>query len=143
VSDAAVCVAARVPRQLFFVPRQNNPHETLAPTSLTRSVAVKPLADLPMRRLKLPKGGVGREYLLAQVTIKGQGPYDFMVDSGLTAELITPHLQSVLGIKGGGTKISGLVRRARGGRCIWDARVLDINSFGGGIARCSKRHPST
>jgi hypothetical protein len=61
---------------------------------------------------------VGRDYLLTQLTIKGQGPFDFMVDSGLTAELITPHLQQALGIKGGNTRISGLVgagRRARAG----------------------------
>ncbi len=56
------------------------------------------------------KGGVGRDYLLAQLTIKGKGPYDFMVDSGLTAELITPHLQQALGIRGGGQRIAGLVR---------------------------------
>ncbi|GBF88288.1 hypothetical protein Rsub_01000 [Raphidocelis subcapitata] len=72
------------------------------------TVAIKPLADLPMRRLKLPKGGVGRDYLLTQITIKGTGPYDFMVDSGLTAELITPHLQQTLGITGRGTRIAGL-----------------------------------
>ncbi|KAI8474268.1 MAG: hypothetical protein J3K34DRAFT_408000 [Monoraphidium minutum] len=75
---------------------------------VSSDVAVKALADLPMRRLKLPKGGVGRDYLLAQLTIKGKGPYDFMVDSGLTAELITPHLQEVLGIQGGNTRVSGL-----------------------------------
>jgi hypothetical protein len=54
-------------------------------------------------------GGVGRDYLLTQITINGTGPYDFMVDSGLTAELITPHLQQTLGIQGRGTKVAGLV----------------------------------
>jgi hypothetical protein len=50
----------------------------------------EPIADLPMRRLHLPKGGMGREYVIIQVYIQGKGPYDFMVDSGLTTELITP-----------------------------------------------------
>jgi len=50
----------------------------------------EPIADLPMRRLQLPKGGMGREYVIIQLYIQGKGPYDFMVDSGLTTELITP-----------------------------------------------------
>lgn len=50
----------------------------------------KPVADFPMRRLRLPKGGLGREYVLIQVYVEGKGPYDFMLDSGLTTELITP-----------------------------------------------------
>ena len=50
----------------------------------------KPIADFPMRRLRLPKGGLGREYIIIQLYIQGKGPYDFMVDSGLTTELITP-----------------------------------------------------
>lgn len=33
-------------------------------------------------RIKLPKGGVGRDYVLIQLTINGAGPYDFMLDSG-------------------------------------------------------------
>lgn len=41
-------------------------------------------------RLRLPKGGMGREYIIIQLYIEGKGPYDFMVDSGLTTELITP-----------------------------------------------------
>lgn len=52
---------------------------------------------------------MGRDYLLTSVKIKGTGPYDFMVDSGLTAELITPHLQQALGISGSGQQIAGLV----------------------------------
>ena len=50
----------------------------------------KPIADLPMRRLRLPKDGMGREYVIIQLYIQGKGPYDFMVDSGLTTELVTP-----------------------------------------------------
>jgi hypothetical protein len=33
-------------------------------------------------RIKLPKGGVGRDYVLIQLIIDGAGPYDFMLDSG-------------------------------------------------------------
>jgi hypothetical protein len=38
----------------------------------------------------------------------GDGPYDFMLDSGLTAELITPELRRHLGIKGSKGKVAGL-----------------------------------
>jgi hypothetical protein len=41
--------------------------------------------------------------------IKGQGPFEFMLDSGLTTEFITPHLQQVLGIGTvGASRIEGL-----------------------------------
>jgi hypothetical protein len=38
----------------------------------------------------------------------GDGPYDFMLDSGLTAELITPELRQHLGISGSKGKVAGL-----------------------------------
>jgi predicted aspartyl protease len=57
-----------------------------------------PIADLPMKRLKLPRGALGRDYIIIPLKVNGRGPFDFMVDSGLTTELITPHLQSSLGI---------------------------------------------
>lgn len=43
-----------------------------------------PLLDpsLFFHRIRLPKGGVGRDYVLVQLTINGSGPYDFMLDSG-------------------------------------------------------------
>ncbi|KAL7465150.1 hypothetical protein ACHAXS_005477 [Conticribra weissflogii] len=60
-------------------------------------------------RLRLPKGGLGREYIIIQLYIKGKGPFDFMVDSGLTTELITPHLQQVLDLnKSSGVTTQGL-----------------------------------
>uniref|UniRef100_A0A383VMM9 Peptidase A2 domain-containing protein n=1 Tax=Tetradesmus obliquus TaxID=3088 RepID=A0A383VMM9_TETOB len=61
-----------------------------------------------MRRIKLPRGGVGRDYVLVQLKINGDGPYDFMLDSGLTAELITPELRQHLGIRGSKGKVAGL-----------------------------------
>lgn len=69
-----------------------------------------PLADLPMVRLRLPQAGFGREYVAIKLKIQGQGPFDFMVDSGLTTELITPHLQDILGIKvgKGSSSVTGL-----------------------------------
>lgn len=70
---------------------------TMAEASPLPSI-VAPLADFPMRRLKLPRMAAGREYVIVQLKIDGKGPYDFMVDTGLTAELITPHLQKSLGI---------------------------------------------
>lgn len=66
------------------------------------------LADLPMIRLKLPQAALGREYVALQLTIEGKGPFDFMVDTGLTTEMITPHLLASLGMSEGNTKIRGL-----------------------------------
>ena len=59
----------------------------------------KPLADLPMIRLRLPGAGIGRDYIAIQLKVENQGPFDFMIDSGLTTELISPNLQSRLGNK--------------------------------------------
>lgn len=53
-------------------------------------------------------GGVGRDYAAVQLTVGGKGPYRFMVDSGLTAELITPHLQQELNISTGKAQVLGL-----------------------------------
>ena len=39
------------------------------------AVAPKPVLDQPMRRLRLPSGTIGRDYLLLQLTIQaGPGP---------------------------------------------------------------------
>lgn len=62
----------------------------VANAATTSDIDEKPLADFPMKRLKLPRGGLGREYVIMQVYIGNDGPFDFMVDSGLTTEMITP-----------------------------------------------------
>lgn len=38
---------------------------------------------------------MGRDYVLLQLKLGGKGPFDFVVDTGLTAEMITPHLRQV------------------------------------------------
>lgn len=76
--------------------------------AVAASTSTKALVDVPMIRLRLPKGGFGREYLALAMKIKGQGPFEFMVDSGLTTELITPHLQGILGIQTGRNRLSGI-----------------------------------
>lgn len=58
------------------------------------------MADLPMIRLRLPRSALGREYLAVPLYIQGKGPFEFMVDTGLTTELITPHLQAILDMNG-------------------------------------------
>jgi hypothetical protein len=70
---------------------------------------IQPIADLPIIRIRLPKGGFGREYVAIPLKIQGQGPFDFMIDTGLTTEFITPHLQHVLAIRDeGASKIQAL-----------------------------------
>merc|ERR1712232_332050 len=66
------------------------------------------MGDLPMIRLRLPQAALGREYVALQLKINGKGPFDFMVDTGLTTEMITPRLLQNLGISEGDTKIRGI-----------------------------------
>mmetsp|Transcript_14804 Transcript_14804/g.32160 ORF Transcript_14804/g.32160 Transcript_14804/m.32160 type:complete len:457 (-) Transcript_14804:276-1646(-) len=83
-----------------------------------------PVADFPMRRLRLPKGGLGREYIIIQLYIQGKGPYDFMVDSGLTTELITPHLQQVLNLN----KSSGITKQGlSAGETSQSQSLIELN----------------
>jgi hypothetical protein len=97
----------------------------------------KALADVPMIRLKLPKSGFGREYIAMKMKIEGKGPFDFMVDSGLTTELITPHLQGILGINEGSNKLRAL---AAGGKTKANSLVelngasIDIGDGSNGLA---------
>ncbi|MGK3743809.1 MAG: hypothetical protein ACI90V_010668 [Bacillariaceae sp.] len=98
---------------------------------------VKALADIPMIRLKLPFGGFGREYIAMKMKIEGKGPFDFMIDSGLTTELITPHLQNILGINEGSNKLTAL---AAGGETQANSMVelndasIDIGDGSNGLA---------
>lgn len=88
------CCANPVRRALLLLAGSQPLFSLLA--SSEASVALTPSglrADLPMRRIRLPQGAVGRDYVVVQLKIAGKGPFDFMVDSGLTGELITPHLQ--------------------------------------------------
>lgn len=82
-----------------------------------RKEVQEPLADLPMVRLSLPQGGFGREYVALKLKIKGEGPFDFMVDTGLTTEFITPHLQQTLGI-GKNAALSKIKGLAAGGTTV-------------------------
>jgi len=95
-----IAIGTSVP---FLASVRFSPHDALA-------AAASPIADLPMIRLQLPPQAFGREYVVVQLKVNGQGPFDFMVDSGLTTEMISPHLQQTLGItpKRGGGVVRGL-----------------------------------
>lgn len=77
--------------------------------------ALAPLVDIPMRRLKLPRFAVGREYVVVPLKINGEGPFPFILDTGLTIELITPHLKHTLEIDDGTKKPSVIEGLATGG----------------------------
>ena len=69
----------------------------------------EPLAELPMKRLKLPKGAAGNDLVAMPIKIDGQGPFDFMLDTALTSETITPELQKTLGMSDDNAmKVEGL-----------------------------------
>ena len=72
-----------------------------------------PLLDVPMRRLRLPEGAFGRDYVIIELMVKDKGPFEFMLDSGLSIEMITPHLQSLLGISRGNDFIKGISATGR------------------------------
>jgi Aspartyl protease len=64
--------------------------------SATPSVNKNLIADIPMIRIQIPAGVLGREYVAIQLKIQGNGPFDFLIDTGSTTEMITPHLQQSL-----------------------------------------------
>jgi len=68
------------------------------PIAALANLEPRPLVDIPLRRLRLPKGGVGRDYVLVPIDIPGEGTQEFMLDSGLTTEMITPVLKKRLGL---------------------------------------------
>lgn len=69
----------------------------------------EPIVELPMERLKLPKGAAGNDFVAIPVRINGQGPFDFMLDTALTSVIITPQLQQTLGISDDNAmKVEGL-----------------------------------
>lgn len=105
--------------------RSNKANAAIETAAATGVVAVTttrqpPLADIKMVRLKLPRGGFGREYVALKLKVNDSGPYDFMVDSGLTLEMISPHLQNILGLQDGKNRMSGL---AAGGSTVSNALV--------------------
>lgn len=57
-----------------------------------------PLVELPLQKVRLPQGGVGGDFLTIPIMIGNKGPYIFMVDTGLTLELVSPHLQKQVGL---------------------------------------------
>ena len=78
---------------------------------------------MPLRRLKLPQGAVGRDYILVPLMIGGEGPFEFMLDSGLTGTIVTPSLCERLGIDASkGNQVRGT---AAGGEA--DVQVVQIN----------------
>lgn len=79
--------------------------ESAAATSTTTTF----VADLPMIRLKLPANGLGKDYIATQICLPGADTaMEFMIDSGLTLEIITPHLQNQLGLRSVRTGLQGL-----------------------------------
>lgn len=106
-SVATARSAAFIPDPSFIPnlakPRQPKTHTGGALFSTEASADIKipsttssPLIDLPMQRLKLPRFAVGREYVVVPLKIHGEGPFEFVLDTGLTIELITPHLVHTL-----------------------------------------------
>ena len=51
----------------------------------------RPLVDVPLTRLQIPKGAVGRDLLIVAVELSGKRE-EFVLDTGTTCELITPEL---------------------------------------------------
>lgn len=94
-------------RDIFGITGMGLVGSTFSVPLTAHATSVEPLADLPMIRLKLPKNGLGRDYVVIQLNIDGKGPYKFMIDSGLTTEMITPHLKDILNIHGDNVTIRG------------------------------------
>jgi hypothetical protein len=93
---------------LVQVSSASNEGQKLQDPNLNSDNQLKPLFDLPMVRLKLPKQALGREYIVIPLKVQKKGPFYFMVDSGLTTEMITPHLKDMLKIESENSKVRGI-----------------------------------
>ena len=93
---------------------QQRPQQVLAGTTSSSHI----LVDSPMIRLQLPQAGVGRAYVAVKLMIDDKGPFEFMVDTGLTTELMTPHLQQLLGMSKKNQKTTTIQGLAAGGETI-------------------------
>ena len=105
-TTAAGPVAAAVPTPALTATTTTTTTTTITPNTGSTKGDTNLLADLPMVRLKLPPGGLGREYLALRVRVGHHGPYTFIVDTGLTTELITPHLREQLSVPSPTTETS-------------------------------------
>lgn len=83
------------------------------------------LADLPMIRFKLPNNNDdSAKYVATQMCLRGQDkPVEFMLDTGLTLELITPRLRDQLGLRSKKSKITGL---SAGGASAGGMEMVDL-----------------
>jgi hypothetical protein len=67
-----------------------------------------------MIRVSIPTNGLGKAYVAIPLCLPGQEkPVEFMLDTGLTLELMTPHLRDKLGLSSQASKLRGL---AAGGK---------------------------
>jgi hypothetical protein len=106
---AATWLAARRENDDDDDNNNNNGSSAVSPTTTPT-----PIADLPMIRLRLPAGGFGRESLAISLKVNNAGPYDFMLDTGLTTELLSPHVAHVLGLLPSTGAAGQPVRRVQG-----------------------------
>lgn len=74
----------------------------------TTTATTSSLVDLPMIRFRLPGSSV--DYAGVQVCLEGRRdePVEFMLDTGLTLEMMTPHLSRQLGLRSRRTGIRGI-----------------------------------
>ena len=99
VLERATARVAFIPQQLATRTRPPMPRLARAAVATAEPpavVGVEPLVDIPMKRTKLPRFAVGREYVVVPLKIQGVGPVEFILDTGATIELITPHLKHAL-----------------------------------------------
>jgi len=82
-----------------------------ASAAATATASSTLLADLPMLRFHIPGSGSDHsvDYVGVQVCLNGsQDPVEFMLDTGLTLEMMTPHLRDQLGLKSQRSGLQGL-----------------------------------
>ena len=73
---------------------------TIAASRKQQKEEQQPLLDVKMNRLKLPMMAVGKECVTLPVKIHDAGPMNFMLDTGLTVQIISPRLfKSVLSLE--------------------------------------------
>eukprot|EP00667_Euglena_gracilis_P010780 EG_transcript_10983 len=68
----------------------------------------QPLVEIPLFWFVIPERLLGSDYVLLPLYIDGRGPFNFLVDTGLTINLLTPQLCQELAILAEDKGIRGL-----------------------------------
>jgi hypothetical protein len=99
----------------------------------------KPIAEFPLLWFKLPDRLLGSDYVLIPLWIGDRGPLNFLVDTGLTTNLLTPQICDELNIVATDSGTKGMAGdgnvalKTVGLRGVWIDGKIEIPKFTAGV----------